>query len=191
MVLSLPVARMGRDIRSWGAVVCMCAAGVLAAASWRSQTAGVDGANIGGDTLLLVGPFLIAGLIVGASVLSRVGSRRPMARAALMILATLVAPALFAAVQVLNSYDASAGQISRQQYAQIQTGETRSTLHHKLGGGPTEDIEQFFPPVRAGLRCEYYTESTSGSEPNTYQFQFCFRADVIVSKHLSNKIYGT
>jgi hypothetical protein len=189
-VLSLPVARTGRGIRSWSAVACMCAAGVLAAACWRSETSAVDGANIGGDFLLLLGPFLVAALFVGASVLSHVGTTRPMAKVALTILATLIAPALFGVVAVLISHDKSVGVINRQQYAQVRMGETRSTLHHALGG-PTEDSEWFFAPVRAGLRCEYYTESSSGSDPTSLQFRFCFRGDVVVSKERSNQTYAS
>jgi hypothetical protein len=190
VVLVVPVARRGRDGRSWGAVACLCGAGALGAACWRLQTAGVDGANIGGGLLLIVGPVLIAGMLIAAVAISHAGTKHVSAKVMLVITAALTAPALYGVVNGLSSYDNSIGVISGRQYADVRVGETRAALHDALGG-PGDDAEQFFAPIGSDASCEYYSESNPGTVPNSLLYRFCFRADTIVSKDRSNKIYGT
>lgn len=79
------------------AAALMVAAAVLAALLWRVMTAGVDGGNIGGGMALLVGPFAIAGLLVGAVCAERHVRGNQLRRVALRLaLALLTAPVLFA-----------------------------------------------------------------------------------------------
>jgi hypothetical protein len=183
-----PPARSRWGGRSWGAVVCLCAAVALAAGCLRSQTADVSEPDIGGGMLFIAGPVLVAALFVAACLLSQMGTRRRAVKIIVTVLATLTGPGLFGLLAVVSSEHQANGVISRDQYAQVRIGETRSTLHHALGG-PTSAAEQFFAPIAAGLRCEYYTESKAGSDPTALQFQFCFRGEVIVGKERSNHIY--
>jgi hypothetical protein len=75
----------------------MVATAVLAALLWRVITAGSDGANIGGGGALFVGPFAVAGLLVGAVCAERGVRGSQMRRFGLWLaFAVLTAPVLFA-----------------------------------------------------------------------------------------------
>lgn len=91
------------DRRSWAVVATLAGAGTLGALGWRSVTAGVVGANIGGGFAALVFPLLIAGLLVGAVWLAGGGGRQRLWRTWLLTLAAvLVAPALYTVLYVLG-----------------------------------------------------------------------------------------
>jgi hypothetical protein len=188
-VLVIWTRRGVADRRSWAVVGVLAGAGALAAAGWRIMTAGVIGANIGGGFVLLIGPVLIAGLLVGAVRIAGVGGRLKLdaERTRLLTLAAvLVVPALYAGLFALGQYDAAAGFITARQYADVRIGQTRPAVHEKLGRDGAADFAVLdFPPVAAGLLCDYYVEVGGKSVPLAHAYQFCFRAGVLVSKDLS------
>jgi hypothetical protein len=174
------------DRRSCAVVAALAGAGSVGAAGWRVLTAEGGGANIGGGMVLLIGPVLIAGLLVLAVRLAGGGGRQSLRRTRLLtVAAALVVPALYAGVFALTLYDASAGFITARQYADVRIGQTRSAVHDRLGreGGDLTNI--FFQPTAPGLLCDFYTEINGN-----HAFEFCFRAGVLVSKDLGTSLYG-
>jgi hypothetical protein len=171
------------DRRSWAVVAALAGAGSVGAAGWRILTAGGVGANIGGGMVLVSGPVLIAGLLVVAVKLAGgEGRQRLKGIRLLTVAAALVAPALYAGVLALSSYDASAGFITARQYADVRIGQTRSAVHERLGREGPDDEGVNFPPVAPGLLCDFYYEVDTGARPLPHAYQFCFRAAVLVSK---------
>jgi hypothetical protein len=164
------------DWRSWGVVAALAMAGALVAAGWRVLTAGGNGANIGGGLMLLIGPALIAALLMGATWIAWGGGRQRLMRTWLLTLAATFV-ALYAVLAALGSYDASAGLITARQYADVRIGQTRSAVHERLGRGGEDLTYVIFAPPAPGLLCDFYSDKD-------HAYQLCFRASVLVSKDL-------
>jgi hypothetical protein len=166
--------------RSWTIVGALAMAGAVGAGGWRIMTAGVTEANIGGGFVLLIGPVLIAGLLVGAVRIAEGGGRLGAERSQLLTrAAVLVVPALYAGLFALGRYDAAAGFITARQYADVHIGQTRSAVHQRLGREGADLTHILFQPAMAGVLCDFYSESNGD-----HAYQFCFRAGVLVSKDL-------
>jgi hypothetical protein len=86
--------------RTWTVVVLLCSAGVFAAFVWRSVTAGVDGANIGGGMLFFLAPAVLPALLGVAAANATEDMTSPALRGAIVTAAVLSAPALFAVLVV-------------------------------------------------------------------------------------------
>jgi len=191
IALGVQVRRDRPCRRTWIGGGCLCLAGVIAGAAWRVATAGVDGSNIGGGVVALAAPLLIAGLLVSATVITTPQTDRPRhaGRTTGIVVTALSAPALLGLLLVLKHHDRNVGVISQDRYTGVHLGDSRTALHHALGD-PGGNEYQFFAPVQAGLSCEYYVASNAGTDPASMTFRFCFRANVLVSKEMSNQIYG-
>jgi hypothetical protein len=141
---------------AWCFVVLIAAAGALGAFALRGVTAGVGGVNIGGGILAFIGPVLIGGLLVLAVRLPP--HTRPVPLAHPMpwtAAAALTTPALLAGFMLLPQ-PAEPGYPTPNQYASVHIGQTRTTVHKILGGGPESDQSYVFPPPPRGQTCEYY-----------------------------------
>jgi len=194
------VARTRRGVVSWwwwAVVAALVGAGSVAGFGWRVATAGSGGANIGGGFAVLVGPPLIAGLLVLAVRLALVADRAsfpPQERQAprfalgwarlLTVAALLVAPALFAMENALAQYqrtlpprDDSVGLITDRQYALVRFGQTRTEVHLKLGRELPDFTKGAFPAAPPGLLCDDYIESNYAHE-----YRLCYRNGALVSK---------
>jgi hypothetical protein len=97
--ISVLVIRMRQgvvDWRSWGVVAALAAAGAVGAYGWRVFTGGYSGAPLGVGFVWLLGPPLIAGLLVVAVWLARSTGRQRLRRTwVLTLAAVLVAPTLY------------------------------------------------------------------------------------------------
>lgn len=174
------------DRWSWAVVAALVVAGALAAAGWRTMTAGGRGANIGGGLVLLFGPVLLAGLLALAVSLAGGGGRQRLRRTGpLTLAAALVAPALYVGLFALTLYDDAAGFITPGQYAVVGIGQTRSEVHERLGRKGGDLTNLFFQPAAPGLLCDFYKETT-----RNVGYRFCFRAGVLVSKDLGGPLYA-
>jgi hypothetical protein len=173
------------DRRLWWVAVVLAAAGSLGAAAWRVMTAGVVGANIGGGMVLLVGPVLIAGLLVLAVRLAGGGGQRLRRTRLLTLVAVLVAPALYSGLFALRWYDASAGVITARQYADVRIGQARSAVHDTLGREGADLTYIFFEPPAPGLRCDFYNEANE-----SHAYEFCFRAGLLVRKDFRTRPFA-
>jgi hypothetical protein len=173
--------------RSWGIVASLAAAGALGAAGWRVGTSSYSGADIGGPVVLFLDPLLIAGLLVVAVWLAGGGGRWRLRRTWLLtVAAVLMVPAMYATMFALSQYDAGNGRITAGQYSDVRIGQTRAAVHEKLGREGTADFSTLeFPPVASGLLCDYYIEVDARGAVLSHNYQFCFRAGVLVSKDLS------
>jgi hypothetical protein len=189
----------------WAAVVALASAGSVGAFGWRVETAGVVGANIGGGFAMILGPLVIAGLlvlavwfvlVVGPEVVSdRTSARRRHARrwaSLLTVAALLVAPGLYAVEYALIQYqntlpyhDDTVGLITPRQYAEVRLGQTRAAVQKKLGpklpgfdfqGFPPQSVPHFPGPAPQST-CDHYLDSDY-----IVYYQFCFRRGVLVSK---------
>ncbi|HEX7538554.1 MAG TPA: hypothetical protein VF391_16310 [Dermatophilaceae bacterium] len=170
------------DWRSWAVVAALAGAGSLAAAGWRVLTAGVRGHSPAGFVAGIVVPVLVAGLLVAAVWLAGSGGRQPLRRTlSLTVAAVLVAPLLFTVQSVLSLRQTRDGLITARQYAGVRICETRSVLREKLGHEARADFN-VFPPVAAGLQCDYYYDGDAAGPAAPDAYQFCFRAGVLVSK---------
>lgn len=187
---------------SWAVVVTLAGAGSVGAVGWRVATAGVGGANIGGGFALILGPLMIAGLLVlgvwlafvagreSASSGSGEGRRHALRWAWLLTVAgLLVAPGLYVAEDALFRYeralskpsDVGPGLISPRQYADVRSGQTQAAVQKRLGPQFSGWDDQYFPrhyptPI-AGLLCDDYLNGEY-----TIAYRFCFRKGVLVSK---------
>jgi hypothetical protein len=186
----------------WAAVVILAGAGSVGAIGWRVATAGVVGANIGGGFALILGPLMIAGLLVLAVWLAYVAGqesarsgkgsgRRHALRWAwlLTVAALLVAPGLYAVEGALFRYeralskpsDVGPGLISPRQYADVRSGQTQAavqkTLWPEFSGWDDEYFPRHYPTPTAGLVCDDYLNGEY-----TIAYRFCFRDGVLVSK---------
>jgi hypothetical protein len=173
------------DRWSWAVVAVLVMAGALGAAGWRTMTAGVSGANIGGGLVLLFGPVLIAGLLVLAVSFAGGGGRHILRwDDPLTLAAALVAPALYVGLFALTLYDEAAGFITPGQYADVRIGQTRSAVHERLGREGGDLTNLFFQPAAPGLLCDFYRETIQN-----VGYRFCFRAGVLVSKDFGGPLY--
>ena len=185
----------------WGVVVTLVVAGSVGAFGWRVATAGVGGANIGGGFALIVGPVVIAGLLVAAVWFAFVAGqeagpsgstgRRDALRWAwlLTVAALLVAPGLYAVEDALFRYeralskpsDVGPGLISPRQYADVRSGESHAAVQARFGpefsGWDDEYFPQHYPTPAPGLLCDDYLNGEY-----TIAYRFCFRNGVLVSK---------
>lgn len=183
VVLVIQTRRGVADWRSGVVAATLAMTGALAAYGWRILTAGYTGAPLGAGLVWLFDPLLIAGLLVVAVWIAG-GRRWRLRRIWLLTLAAiLVAPALYALLAALASYDSSAGVITGLQYADVRVGQTRSDVHERLGR-EGEDSSFEFPPEGPALRCDYYLEEDRGAKPLPYAYQFCFRTGVLVGKDI-------
>jgi hypothetical protein len=172
----------------WVFIVLVAAAGALAAFGWRVITAGVDGANIGGDGAALLGPVQVAGLLLLAGLLRPRFRPVPLARPLWTVGAAALAVALYAALGLTVGHIRKLAVPSEGQYAQVHVGQTRSAVHTILGGpAQAYDSADFPQPSPPGQRCEYYlafpdaaTTAKTGAQVVTYQF--CYRHKFLASK---------
>ncbi len=67
VVLVRSLAQRPADRRWLAVLVPLLAAGAVVGVGWRIVTAGVIGANIGGGLFMLVGPWIVLALVVGAA----------------------------------------------------------------------------------------------------------------------------
>lgn len=188
--LGILIRRTRRGVanwRSWVVVAALSAGGALGAGGWRVLTAGGRGANIGGGFVLLVGPWLVSGLLVWAVWFAGGGTFETLRRTRLLtVAAVLVAPALYVGFFALDRYDAVAGYITANQYADVRIGQTRSGVHEKMGREGAADFAVLdFPPVVPGLLCDYYVEVGGNTASLPHAYQFCYRTGLLVSKDLS------
>lgn len=186
LVVLVMRTRRGVVGRSWAVSAPLVAAGAVGAATWRLATSGYSGADIFGWLVLLLAPIFIVGLLIGAILIA--GAFERWTRRRIWFLsgaAVLVAPAIFAVMGVLSSYDSSRGVATSREYDAVRIGQTRAQVHNIVG---REDLTRLpnidFPPSPPGLLCDYY-ETDKGSA------QFCFRSGTLISKDLSSKIYGS
>ncbi|MDQ1536821.1 MAG: hypothetical protein QOE58_1214 [Actinomycetota bacterium] len=100
---------------------------------------------------------------------------RSITRAAAFVAVLLLGPNLYRLV------NRDPGFISARQYADVRIGETRSMLHNRLGQDASPDFN-VFPPVAAGLQCDYYYDPDAAGPVDPDAYQFCFRAGVLVTK---------
>ena len=172
----------------WVFILLVAAAGALAAFGWRVITAGVDGANIGGDGAALLGPVQVAGLLLLAGWLRPRFRPVPLARPLWAVGAAALAVALYVALGFTMGHTRKLAVPSEGQYALVQVGQTRPAVHTILGGPAQAYDSVAFPrPSPPGQRCEYYlafpdaaTTTKTGAQVVTYQF--CFRHKFLVSK---------
>jgi hypothetical protein len=169
------------DWRSWTVVGLLAAAGSVAAVGWRVFTAGVHELTPAIFVTETVAPFLVTGLLVAASWLAGSGGRQPLRRTwSLTMAALLLFPVMAGAQSLVSARNHDDGLITDLQYAGVRIGETRLALHQRLGNEARPDFN-VFPPVAAGLQCDfYYDGDATGSAPGAYQF--CYRAGALVSK---------
>ncbi len=118
----------------WVFILLVAAAGALAAFGWRVITAGVDGANIGGDGAALLGPVQVAGLLLLAGWLRPRFRPVRLARPLWAVSAAALAVALYVALGFTMGHTRKLAVPSEGQYAQVQVGQTRSAVHTILGG---------------------------------------------------------
>jgi hypothetical protein len=186
----------------WAAVVTAAGAGAVGAFGWRVATAGVVGANIGGGFALVVGPVVIAGMLVVAvwfafvagnedASSGRGAGRRHALRWAwvLTVTALLVAPGLYAVEGALFRYermlnkpsDVGPGLISPRQYADVRSGQTQAAVQKRLGpqfsGWDDQYFPRHYPHPAPGLLCDDYLNGDY-----TIAYRFCFRRGVLISK---------
>ena len=78
-------------------VALLASAGVVGAAAWRVLTAGFVGADIGGGVVGLLGPLVIAGLLLWAARIAAAAGHQTRWRTRLLTLAAaLTAPVVYA-----------------------------------------------------------------------------------------------
>ena len=82
--------------RTWTVLILLCSAGAFAAFVWRSVTAGVDGANIGGGLWLFVARGVLPALLGVAAANATEDMTSHALRRVLVTAAVLSAPVLFA-----------------------------------------------------------------------------------------------
>jgi hypothetical protein len=166
----------------WVMIAWLAAAGALGAAGWRTITAGVDGANIGGDGAILLGPPAVTAFVMVAIWLPDKNQPVPIRRrAAWTAAAAALGAALFAVAYNLGPVVQDSGLITRQQYDSVHLGQTRSEIHRNLGGPESEESGLFFDPIPRGVKCEYYSTGFT-TDPDNVQYQLCYRRNVLVSK---------
>lgn len=181
------VMRIRRRVmgRSWAAAVPLAMAGALGAAGWRVATSGYSGADIGGPVVLLMAPLLIVVLLFVA--IHVAGPVEPWTRRQFWLLsgsAVLVAPAIFAIMGVLSSYDSSRGSATSRQYDAVRIGQARAQVHDIVGREDLSGLAEIdFPPSPSGLLCDYYGTDEGSA-------RFCFRSGVLISKDVSTQIYS-
>ncbi len=179
--------RAGQGGLALGTTACLLVLGATAAIGWRICTAGVVGANIGAGFVLLLGPVLAAGLVVGA-VLVECAARqvRPWRTTLLAGLALLTAPGLWAGAIALTAYDQARGEITAQQFASVQVGDPRDGVRARLGPRG-ELVDWFFPAPPAGSTCDYW--SGTYSDQSTLQYRVCSAAGRVVVSQTSSSPY--
>jgi hypothetical protein len=191
VALVASVRRPSRHVVSWATAALLASAAAVIAGGWRIMTSGGHGANIGAGLVLVAGPVLVAVLLVRATAVEVSRRRTPGRRAAtLMVLAGSVAPALVAVLLGLEAYESSIGVITREQYDAVQVGQPRAKVLDVLGR-PDEPIDWFFAAPPDGTACDYYTtEHRDGGDVFSTVYRLCYRADVVVTKDLSESPTG-
>lgn len=96
VALGLRVIHKASLRRTWTVLILLCSAGAFAAFVWRSVTAGVDGANIGGGLWLFVAPGVLPALLGVAAANATEDMTSHALRRVLVTAAVLSAPVLFA-----------------------------------------------------------------------------------------------
>lgn len=179
--------RAGQGGLALGTTACLLVLGATAAYGWRISTAGVVGANIGAGFVLLLGPLLAAGLVVGA-VLVECAARqvRPWRTTLLAGLALLAAPALWAGAAALTAYDQARGVITARQFASVHVGDPRDRVRARLGPRG-ELVDWFFAAPPAGSTCDYWSGRYS-SRPSL-QYRICYAAGRVVVTQASSRPY--
>jgi hypothetical protein len=181
-VLAIRARRGVVDWRSWAVVALLAGVGSLAAAGWRVLTAGVPGLTPARFVMETTVPVLIAGLLVLAVWLASGGGRQPLRRGrSLTMAAGVVVLVLLNGHSLFMLRDTDRGLITARQYAGVRIGEPRSVLHNRLGREASPDFN-VFPPVAAGLQCDYYYDRDAAGPVAPDAYQFCFRAGVLVTK---------
>jgi hypothetical protein len=172
----------------WVMIAWIVAADALGAAGWRTITAGVDGANIGGDGAILLGPPVITAFVMVAIWLPDNRQPAPIRRRGVWTTtAAALGVALFAVVYNLGPVEQDSGLVSRQQYDSVHVGQTRSEIHRNLGRPESEESGLFFDPIPHGVKCEYYSTGFT-TDPDNVQYQLCYRRNVLVSKQPSHPL---
>jgi hypothetical protein len=170
------------DRRSWALVAVLAGVGSLAAAMWRLLTAGVPGLTPARFVLETTVPLVIGALLVLAVWLAVGGQGQPPGRTwSLTMAAASVALLLLLSPNLFRLATRDPGYITARQYAGVRFGEIRSVLHNRLGHEASPDFN-VFPPVAAGLQCDYYYDPDAAGPVAPSAYQFCFRGGVLVTK---------
>ena len=157
---------------------------VLTAAGGRAATAGSDGANIGGGIILLAGPLLVAGLLIGAVITQRAWRpKRAWHTATLIVAAALTAPAMWGGEVLAEAHAAPPpGDISQASYNHVTAGDSRAVVRHHLGKGIGDvGFNELFgprPAQPADTTCDYY--DTTGARGRLVRL--CYRNGLLVAK---------
>ncbi|MFJ4184463.1 sensor histidine kinase [Kitasatospora sp. NPDC089509] len=117
------------------------------------------------------------------------GPRRPaLGCAAGVVAVTLIVAGLVAWGVVAFVRGASDSMVQQSVYDQIQVGESRSEVMHRLPPGNdffTSDFRDAGPPKPEGAYCRWYTLAKGGtgdSWPDDHVARFCFKGGVLVDK---------
>ncbi len=162
--------------------------GVTAASGWRTSTAGGVGANIGAGAVLLLGPVLVAVLVVSAvNVECAARHVRPRRRTLLAGLAVLTAPTLWAGAIALTAYDQARGVITARQLASVHVGDARDRVRDRLGPR-SELFDGFFAAPPAGSTCDYWSRRPP-SQP-LLAYRVCYAARRVVVTQASDHPYN-